>query len=79
MTLRQRWDIADGLPDDVRDLMVYVDGDEVRAVRAYDVEEGWVRCLVLNPVGIAQVDPEDRGRAWEITLRGTVTLARKVT
>jgi len=68
------WDIdLHGLTDTVWGAKVFVDGEEQRAVRAFNVDEGWVRRLVLKG-GQAQVDERTGERPLEEVVRGEVVV-----
>lgn len=67
------WDInVHGRTDAIAGSKVFVDGEQQRAVTAFNVDEGWVRRLVLDEEGRAQLDPNGSDRCCEETVRGEV-------
>lgn len=69
-----KWNVHDDSPPLVgRGAHIFLDGEELRDVRAFDTEAGWVAVLVLNEKGQAQVDASGN-EVLEETLHGTVTI-----
>lgn len=57
-----------------RRLVISLDGEEQRAVVAYDSEGGWVDRYVLDTDGQAQVDPQNAEQVWMVRAFGTVVV-----